>query len=270
MPLWQVARSLCYQRLRREVEDQPIGPFGGAIMQIRVLTHNIHKGVSYVLHRRVLSDLREEIRAVSADIVFLQEVRGAYPNEPEPQHDFLAEAGWVNRVYGKNATYKNGHHGNAILSKFELVEDHNQDLSLNRWEQRGLLHAVAEAPDGKPLHLFCLHLNLRKADRLAQTRQVIDHMRGCLGPDDRAILAGDFNDWQADLSSELQTALDLRDAAHVMHGEHARTFPSFYPMLRLDRIYFRGLEIMDFSVLNDARWRGLSDHLPMTADFSLA
>lgn len=239
-------------------------------MQIRVLTHNIHKGISYVLHRRVLDELRAEIRTVGADIVFLQEVRGAYHKEPTPQHDFLAEAGWAASVYGKNAVYKNGHHGNAILSQFTLVADHNKDLSLNRWEQRGLLHAVAEMPDGKPLHLFCLHLNLRKQHRMIQTRQVIEHMRDCLGPDERAILAGDFNDWQGDVSAELEEALSLRDVAHVLHGEHARTFPSFYPMLRLDRIYFRGLGVTDFSVLDDPRWRGLSDHLPMTANFRLS
>lgn len=239
-------------------------------MQIRVLTHNIHKGISYLLHRRILDELRQEISAVGADIVFLQEVRGAYHNEPAPQHDYLAEAGWADSVYGKNAVYKNGHHGNAILSQFSLIADHNKDLSLNRWEQRGLLHAVAEMPDKKPLHLFCLHLNLRKQDRTIQVRQVIEHMRDCLGPDDRVILAGDFNDWQSNLSEELEETVALRDVAHVLHGEHARTYPSFYPMLRLDRIYFRGLEVRDFSVLDGERWRGLSDHLPMTAEFKLS
>ncbi len=239
-------------------------------MQFRVLTHNIHKGVTYLTHRRVLHDLREEIRATHADLVFLQEVRGAYRNEVAPQHDFLAEEVWTDRVYGKNATYKEGHHGNAILSKFPLISDHNQDLTLNRWEQRGLLHAVCELPEGEKLHLFCLHLNLRKADRAAQVDLVIEHMRRGVGPDDRIILAGDFNDWQVQLSDGLEQSLDLRDAAHVFNGEHARSFPSFLPVLRLDRIYFRNLALRDFAVLDDPRWRGLSDHLPLTATFEVS
>ncbi len=192
-------------------------------MQVRALTHNIHKGISYVSRRSILSDLREEIRASQADLVFLQEVRGANINEPEPQHDYLAESVWLDKVYGKNAIHKKGHHGNAILSKFPLIEDHNEDFSLNRWEQRGLLHAVAQLPDGKKLHLFCLHLNLRKADRIAQTRKVIAHLRKALEGGDHAILAVDFNDWQAALSEELEQDVQLRDAAYVSEGEHART-----------------------------------------------
>lgn len=238
-------------------------------MQIRALTHNIHKGVSYYSNRRILDELRAEIRASHADVVFLQEVRGAYRNEPAPQYEFLADSVWTESAYGKNAVYKEGHHGNAILSKFPLIEQHNEDLTLNRWEQRGLLHAVAQLPDGAHLHLFCLHLNLRKADRLTQARLVIDHLQRGLEPGDRMILAGDFNDWQGLLSEELENHVHLRDAARVFHGDHARTFPSFFPLLRLDRMYFRNLTLTDFTVLDGPRWRKLSDHLPLTATFEV-
>ncbi|MBC6405685.1 MAG: endonuclease/exonuclease/phosphatase family protein [Rhodospirillales bacterium] len=238
-------------------------------MQIRTLTHNIHKGVSYYSNRRILSGLREEIRATQADFVFLQEICGGSVGEPHPQQDYLAEAVWSERVYGRNAVHKKGHHGNAILSKFLVEENHNEDISLDRWERRGLLHAVARLPDGGRLHLFCLHLNLLHDDRRKQARQVIQRLQHRLKPDDRSILAGDFNDWRSQLSRELESEAGFKDAALEALGEHPRTYPSFLPILRLDRIFFRNLTLLDFSVLNDMRWRRLSDHLPLTATFAV-
>ncbi|GAB5469541.1 MAG: endonuclease/exonuclease/phosphatase family protein [Rhodospirillales bacterium] len=239
-------------------------------MQLHILTHNIHKGVAPYTGRRTLTRLREEIRASQADIVFLQEVRGAHEREPQgPQQDFLASAVWPDQAYGKNAVYRRGHHGNAILSKIPLLSHHNEDISLNRLERRGLLHAEARLPGARTLHLFCLHLNLRKADRAQQLGRVIDHMEAGVGPNDSAILAGDFNDWQGLLSDRLEQALGYREAGLVAQGRHAKTFPSLYPLLSLDRIYFRGLDLTAFKVLDGPRWRNLSDHLAMTATFKV-
>ena len=238
-------------------------------MLVRVLTHNIHKGLS-PLCRRTIGGLREEIRATGADLVFLQEVRGAYrPHGDGPQHEYLADSVWSDHCYGRNAVYRNGHHGNAILSRFPLVEQHNQDISLNRLERRGLLHAETALPDGGPLHLFCLHLNLRHDDRVEQLELVIRHLERALAGGQPAILAGDFNDWQGALSAGLSDSLGLRDAAEVAEGRHARTYPSYFPLLRLDRIYFRGLALESFQVLSGPRWRRLSDHLAMTATFRI-
>jgi len=240
-------------------------------MRIRVLTHNIHKGLSYYSNRRILEELREEIRASGADLVFLQEVRGAYrPHGGPPQHEFLADSVWPDHAYGRNAVYTSGHHGNAILSKYTLARFHNQDLTLHRLERRGMLHAEVALPGGHPLHAFCLHLNLRKADRDQQLDLVIAHLRQALRKGESAILAGDFNDWQGALSQRLEESLGLRDAAVASEGRHAQTFPSFFPLLRLDRIYFRGLSLVDFEVLSGPRWRRLSDHLAMAATFEVA
>ncbi len=239
-------------------------------MQIHVLTHNIHKGVSYYSSRRILADLREEIRASQADFVFLQEVRGAFtPDEGPPQYEFLADSVWHDHAYGRNAVYSRGHHGNAILSKYPLIHHHNQDISLNRLERRGLLHARCTLPDGQDLHLFCLHLNLRKVDRLRQMELVIDHLRQGLKAGDCAIMAGDFNDWQGVITDQLEHELGFRDASMEANGAHAQTFPSFLPILRLDRIYYRNLDLAKFEVLSGEHWRRLSDHLALTATFAL-
>ena len=50
----------------------------------------------------------------------------------------------------------------------------------------------------------------------------------------------------------------------------ARTFPSGFPLLRLDRVYVRGFTVASATVLSGERWRRLSDHAPIVADLILA
>ena len=113
---------------------------------LRVATLNIHKGLSQFNRRMVIHELREGLRALDADLVFLQEVQGmnermalrfaAWPGMP--QYEYLAEGAWT-PVYGRNAVYDHGHHGNAILSRYPIVSAANEDVSSHRFERRGLL-----------------------------------------------------------------------------------------------------------------------------------
>ena len=50
----------------------------------------------------------------------------------------------------------------------------------------------------------------------------------------------------------------------VLTGSPAKTFPSFKPMLAMDRIYVRGIKIHSAQILHD--WLRLSDHLGITAE----
>jgi endonuclease/exonuclease/phosphatase family metal-dependent hydrolase len=45
----------------------------------------------------------------------------------------------------------------------------------------------------------------------------------------------------------------------------ARTFPSLMPLLRLDRIYVRGFNVVEASVHRGPPWSLLSDHLALGA-----
>ena len=91
---------------------------------LKIATYNIHKGYSQFNRRFVLHELRERLRELNADIVFLQEVQGAvrrarprhFVEGAHPQHEFLAQEGWLHHAYGKNSVYGSGHHGNAILN----------------------------------------------------------------------------------------------------------------------------------------------------------
>jgi endonuclease/exonuclease/phosphatase family metal-dependent hydrolase len=54
----------------------------------------------------------------------------------------------------------------------------------------------------------------------------------------------------------------------ALHGKHAASYPSKYPLFRLDRIYARGLVPSSGEVLISAPWCNLSDHAPLRATFS--
>jgi endonuclease/exonuclease/phosphatase family metal-dependent hydrolase len=135
--------------------------------QLKVVTLNIHKGLSQFNRRMVLHELRDGLRGLNPDVVFLQEVQGLNQRfalrfagcPAEPQHEFLAGADWQH-VYGCNAVYDHGHHGNAILSRFRFVSFENSDVSDHRFERRGLLHSVVAIPGWRRnLHLVCVHLS---------------------------------------------------------------------------------------------------------------
>ncbi len=93
--------------------------------QLHIVTYNIHKGFSQFHRHLMVHELREQLRELGPDIVFLQEVQGrnskhAKKFEDWPgaaQHEFLAEDVWQSTAYGGNVMYGHGHHGNPILAR---------------------------------------------------------------------------------------------------------------------------------------------------------
>jgi endonuclease/exonuclease/phosphatase family metal-dependent hydrolase len=240
---------------------------------LKIATYNIHKGLSYFNHRVVLHELRERLRELDADIVFLQEVQGEhthhgerYANYPEgSQHDFIAEDVWLHSVYGKNSVYEAGHHGNAILSRFPILQSFNTDVSAHRFESRGLLHCEIDLPGQGHVHCLCAHLGLFARGRRAQVDALIEYAGSEIPPDAPLIIAGDFNDWRNQLSKTLASELNTHDVFHLHGGKLARSFPSRLPMLRLDRIYVRGFTVLHSNVHAGGNWLRLSDHAALSA-----
>lgn len=238
-----------------------------------VASYNIHKGLSPLNRKLVLHDVREALTDIHPDVVFLQEVQGEHQHHARrfehwpalPQHEFLAGEGWL-ATYGRNAVYEQGHHGNAVLSRFPVSRWHNHDLTLHRFEQRGLLHCVVNIPHwSRPLHAFCVHLNLRARDRRRQLAMLIDCIHHKVPGHSPLVLAGDFNDWQKEASRILARELGLYEAFESLHGRPAKSFPVRMPLLCLDRIYTRGFSIETAEVLAGAPWHAMSDHAPLYA-----
>jgi len=240
---------------------------------LTIATYNIHKGFSHFNRRVVVHDLRERLRELNADIVFLQEVQGEHAhhgrrfiNYPDgAQHEFLADQLWPHSAYGKNSVYEAGHHGNAILSRFPIVQSLNTDVSAHRFESRGLLHCEIESADGQRVHCLCAHFGLFAKGRRVQTGALIDYVQNSIPPDVPLIIAGDFNDWRNQLSHPLARELGMHDVFHLHGGKVARSFPARLPLFRLDRIYVRGFTVQHSEVHVGGAWQRLSDHAALSA-----
>jgi endonuclease/exonuclease/phosphatase family metal-dependent hydrolase len=239
---------------------------------LRIATHNIHKGFSQFNRRLMVHELREHLRQLDADIVFLQEVQGehrrheerhdAWPEEP--QHEFLAADVWRNTAYGRNVVYDHGHHGNAILSRFPIIATLNQDVTHLRFERRGLLHCAIEVPQlAKPLHCVCVHLSLFGRSRQRQLDALAGRLEAIVPADAPLVIAGDFNDWRNRAHDLLAERLGLSEVFSG-GGRPQRSFPSALPMLRLDRIYTRGFEVLGSDVHFGRPWSKISDHAALT------
>jgi len=246
--------------------------------ELRVATLNIHKGLSHFNRRMVIHDLREGLRALDPDIVFLQEVQGLndrhrlrFPGcPPQGQHEFLAGADWQH-VYARNAVYGHGHHGNAILSRFPFVSFENTDVSNHRFERRGLLHCVLAVPGWRRnLHCVCVHLSLHERGRNRQLEAISGRLKEIASRDLPIIVAGDFNDWRHRATSILERQLGMTEASVAHAGRAPRTYPSVLPLLRLDRIYVRGFDVAASRVHGGRPWSMLSDHLAVSAELRRA
>ena len=76
---------------------------------------------------------------------------------------------WSDYAYGRNAVYPEGHHGNAVLSRFPIEYYENRDISVGNGEKRGLLYCRIVPPQsGITIHVICVHLGLRADQRQAQ------------------------------------------------------------------------------------------------------
>jgi endonuclease/exonuclease/phosphatase family metal-dependent hydrolase len=245
-----------------------------AKLRLRVFSYNIHKGFSGGNLKYTLALMREEIRKLHPDLLFLQEVHGEHAghrnrikNWPAgSQFEYLAEELWPHFSYGKNVVYGNGHHGNAILSKFPIERWENINVSQNRFEQRGILHAQLRIPGhARPLHAFCVHLGLRETDRTKQLAEIVKRIESSVGSREPLIAAGDFNDWRSKANDHLvkRSGPELEEAFQTLYGHHARTFPSWLPTMRLDRVYYRGFKIHTAVCLRHPPWNSLSDHTPL-------
>ncbi|WP_282387279.1 MULTISPECIES: endonuclease/exonuclease/phosphatase family protein [unclassified Pseudomonas] len=247
-----------------------------SVRTFTVLTVNTHKGFTALNRRFILPELREAVRSVAADVVFLQEVHGTHEQHPKrydnwptmPQYEFLADSLWPQFAYGRNAVYPAGDHGNALLSKFQIIRHDNLDVSISGHENRGLLHCVLCLPgDGTEVHAICVHLGLRESHRNAQLDLLMQRLAE-LPADAPVIVAGDFNDWRQRADAQLKPC-GLREVFAEQYGKPARSFPARLPALRLDRIYVRNLKASRPKVLTNRPWSHLSDHAPLSVEIEL-
>lgn len=239
---------------------------------LRVATYNIHKGVQGLgpAQRLEIHNLVHAVEQFDADLICLQEVRRHHHRlakrfvhwPTQPQADYLLPEGYE-AVYRTNALTRHGEHGNALLTRWPVVNVGHEDVSDHRFEQRGLLHVQVNVA-GLPIHVVVVHLGLLAASRERQIQRLGMYLQREVPMSERLVVAGDFNDWGERLHQPMAN-LDLR----TFEGIRLATFPSRLPLLHLDRIYVRGLQPLFAQVPHGQAWSRMSDHLPLIAEFAL-
>jgi endonuclease/exonuclease/phosphatase family metal-dependent hydrolase len=240
---------------------------------LKVVTYNIHKGLSQFNRRLVLHEIRERLRALDADVAFLQEVQGKHEknarrhvNWPDvSQHEFLTHEG-CHVVYGMNCVYTDGHHGNAVVSRHPIPVWENIDISHHPIESRGLLHCEVRVDGWKePVHCINVHLGLWGRSRRFQLEWMAERIRAAVPKSGPLIVAGDFNDWSRKASEYLERELGLYEVFERAEGRLAKSYPAKLPMFTLDRIYVRDMNVDGVERHVGPQWSKLSDHVALAA-----
>lgn len=231
---------------------------------LKIVTYNIHKGRSFILRKSVLKEINILLHTKNYDFIFLQEVRDFHEKEhkknPLSQTEILS-SGLYKSFYGKNKIYKQGHHGNAILTNHKVIEIKNYDISVNKLESRGFFVLTVEINEIM-INIACTHLNLRKKDRLKQI-DIIEKIIEENYIDQPFILAGDFNDFDKGVENKLRE-LDFHNMTNL------KSFPHIYPLFNLDKIFVKNLFVnkVDSFIIKPSNHFILSDHLPIELDLT--
>ncbi len=203
---------------------------------LRVLQFNIRSAISGA-GGVDLSQIAAEIQAVQPDLVSLNEVDSRTLRTRVDEPAYLAKATGLRVVYGPNLIYDGGPFGNAILTRFPVVESHNLRLpGTLGLEPRGLLTAILSV-DGRQVAFSSTHLTEgtdRRHSRLLQALAVAQALHSMAAP---TILAGDLNSAPADTPPRILRGhlLDAQEEGGTGLGD---TFPQANPSSRFDYILY--------------------------------
>jgi endonuclease/exonuclease/phosphatase family metal-dependent hydrolase len=241
-------------------------------MRFRLLTYNIHKGIGGLDRRYDLSRIAETIRHYQPDVALLQEVDdGAKRSRHDCQVDLLAAAVELPHLaYQRNVRLRTvGHYGNAVLSRFPLVEPEDFDLTIRfkkrRCAQIFRFHAHIDGHQ-RTVAMANVHLGLAGFERQIQLRRLLACGPLCgLHEHTPLIVAGDFNDVWDNLGKRV-----MHPAGFQLGSGHVRTFPAAAPLRRLDRVFYRGpITAIGAFAGHTGLARRASDHLPLIVDFEM-
>jgi endonuclease/exonuclease/phosphatase family metal-dependent hydrolase len=219
---------------------------------------------SYNVHRCVGSDGRRDPARVAAvlcetgaRVIGLQEVESTADAAGSAQLEEIARATGLRAVSGATVRRARAWFGNALLTALPILTVRRVDLSVLKREPRGLLDVELDW-EGQPLRVLVTHFGLTAAERRVQVMLVLGELH--LEHERLTILLGDFNEW-------LPGGRPLR-ALRTRFGRDRspRTFPSWRPLLALDRMWGQPRRALGPVRAHGTRLARLaSDHLPIVA-----
>jgi endonuclease/exonuclease/phosphatase family metal-dependent hydrolase len=255
-------------------------------MELTIITYNIRhgKGMDGIVNIGRIGSL---LNTYKADIIGLNEVdchfskRSNYINQPNS----LSEHLYMNYVFGatiskppplikqrSNLPLLDKEYGNVILSPHPIIQSQNHIIPSREFpfsENRSLLEATITIRNKISIKVYVGHFSLQKKIRKKQ----IQMARGKIQHDIEAgypiVFMGDFNmSPKNTLWAELHPLLQDCWKVSEKHITNGATFPSVYPITRLDYI----LTSREFRVLSaDVIYSNpkASDHLPLRVTMAI-
>jgi len=240
-------------------------------MRLRLLTYNIHKCIGGVDRRYDPQRIADVIGNLHPDVMLLQEVDHDVPrSNRDRQVDVLGDlVGMRYRSWFPNVDVRGGgSYGNAILSRYPIVETTNIDLSIRFKKRRSVLHGILRVRHDeidRTVHVYNMHLGLARFERRIQLLKFLEsHPFQTLHHETPVVVGGDLNDVYGGLGQLLQPA--------GFRGVDRRplTFPAWGPMRALDAIFVRGrVDFVKLARCESELARRASDHRPLIADVRL-
>lgn len=230
----------------------------------RVISYNIHSGVGTDKrqdYRRIGSFLAEQ----RADIVLLQEMDTRSPDREITNdiRDICADKVFE-LVPSPALEETSGWYGNALLTRFPVIEHHTLDVSQQGVQPRNIQTVELMTHRG-PLTVINTHKGLKKRERRSQFKKLHEYIASRMTNNaSPVILGGDFNEWQF-----FTRAFRHLDSVLQQHRVGA-TFPSAFPLFALDRFWTSSnIRLSGIKKLKNRQTRIFSDHLPIQADIHL-
>lgn len=224
-------------------------------MELKLASYNIHACIGTDGHFDPFR-IVDVIREMDADIIALQEVEHHMVNDIDLL-DFIAQQTGMIGIAGPTMFRESRHYGNAVLSKYPLTSHELIDLSLEPHEPRGAI-LINLTIEQHQLVIMTTHFGLKPAERQYQVEKLLSRL-----PQyevDTAVLMGDLNEWfiWGSTLRRLKAYFDTTPAK--------KSFPSFFPIFALDRIWVHPRQhLLSLDVHKTALAKKASDHLPVVA-----
>ncbi|HEY3807545.1 MAG TPA: endonuclease/exonuclease/phosphatase family protein [Kofleriaceae bacterium] len=240
-------------------------------MKLRVLSYNIHKCIGGVDRRYNPQRVADVINNQHADVLLLQEVDHDVPrSNRDRQVDVLGDlVGMRYRSWFPNVDVRGGGcYGNAILSRYPIVETTNIDLSIRFKKKRSVLHGILRVRHDeldRTVHVYNMHLGLARFERRIQLLKFLESQPfQTLHHETPVLVGGDLNDVYGGLGEI------LRPAGFRGVDRRPFTFPAWGPVRALDAIFVRGrVDFVKLERCESELARRASDHRPLIADVRL-
>ncbi len=226
-----------------------------------IVSYNIKHGQN-MQGQLKLEDTAKVLKSLEADVIALQEVdNNTFRSAMVNQAEFLGDSLGMYHAFGKAMDLEGGEYGQAILSKYPILESKVHKLP-GDGEPRIALEVIVEPVKGKRVAFVSVHLSYgSEENRQQQTKFLLDVFNEVKHP---IVLLGDFND---DLESD-SMKLFTEEWYYVAKTGNPLTRPADVPEDEIDHFLIKGMEIEGLSceVIEE---KAVSDHRPIRMKLEL-